>query len=485
MGWFGSLDLAYKYAVNKFLQKSNLEAAGAQEERVELNKREPDEGDLFGVRAIQSGFFGGVAQSRPSSLAESNSPEGSSSNTLLGSHASPKTAAQSPMSSVTTLPLDARRSSPLAHEAMSSEDLTTPTKTKRRVPTPLRSTLAPSDAELSGRTSHDPAVNMLLEIPPSPLASSRPTTAYSDTHDRTPSAYFSSPHNGGQYAPLGAPQVPEQVRRSSARPVSTAETHHPEQGHHSQSASIASGTSDPYTQDDRRSAAATDQGFVTIPSKAAYDERRGSDSSDERPRSRGREEWSRSARSHPPRSSSRYNNFSQMPTIHSQEDEVTASNKPRAPNAVGDWGPDIFKEIDQSLQESKSMNKTSTDDRYNHHTSSLSDTSSIYSTTQTYSRPGRQTSIDSKIQPRQSTGPKIVLDSRDVIPEQDGRRRGSDTSLREQSGQERAYSQSNKQNLRTADMAGDGRRTGRMEVDPETIVEVPHPSASPSIGKAM
>ena len=307
--------------VKKYVKKGNLEAAGAQEERVELNKREPDEGDLFGIRAIQSGFFGGVAQSRPSSLAESNSPEGSSSNTLLGSHASPKLGAPSPMSSVTTLPLETRRSSPLAHKAMSSEDLNTPATSKRRVPTPLRSTLAPSDAELSGRVNHDPAVNMFLDLPPSPLATSRPTTAYSDPHDRTPSGYFPSPHNGGSYAPLGAPQMPEQVRRSSARPVSTAETHRPEQGHHSQSASIASGTSDPYTQDGHRSSTVTNQGFITVPSKAAQDERRGSDSSDERPRSRGREDWPKSARSHPPRSSSRYNSFPQMPTIHSQEDE--------------------------------------------------------------------------------------------------------------------------------------------------------------------
>ncbi|KAI4170532.1 MAG: hypothetical protein LQ343_004909 [Gyalolechia ehrenbergii] len=483
----------------------------AHEERVELNKREPDEGDLFGVRAIQSGFFGGVAQSRPSSLAESNSPEGSSANTLLGSHASPKTAAQSPMSSVTTLPLDARRSSPLAHEAVSSEDLNAPTTPKRRAPTPLRSTLAPSDAELSGRVNHDPAVNMLLEIPPSPSASSRPTTAYSDIHDRTPSGYFPSPHNGGQYAPLGAPQIPEQVRRSSARPVSTTETHQPEQGHHSQSASIASGTSDPYTQDDRQSATATDPGLIRVPSKAAQDERRGSDSSDERPRSRGREDWPRSARSHPPRSSSRYNSFPQMPTIHSQEDEVTASNKPRAPNAVGDWGPDIFKEIDQSLQESRSMNVPSSDDRYHHHTSTLSDASSIYSTVQIgHGSSARQTSIDSKIQPRQSTGPKTVLDPSHVTSEQDGRRRESDGISREptsidqpgshrnpkelgefydsywrQSGQGQAHSHPDKHNVRIADMASGGRRPSQMELKPETIVEVTSPLSSPSIGKAM
>lgn len=288
---------------------------------MELNKREPDEGDLFGIRAIQSGFFGGVAQSRPSSLAESNSPDGSSSNTLLGSHASPKIVAQSPMSSVTTLPLEARRSSPLAHKALSSEDLSAPTTPQRRVPTPLRTTLRPSDAELNGRVNHDPAVNMFLEIPPSPVATSRPSTTYLDTHDRTPSGYFPASHNGGQYAPLGAPQIPEQARRSSARPISAVQSHRPEPSHHSQSASIVSGTSDRSTQDGRQSPTVMDQSYVRMSSNAAPEDRRGSDSSEERPRSRGREEWLRPARSHPPRTSSRYSGFPQMPTIHSQSQE--------------------------------------------------------------------------------------------------------------------------------------------------------------------
>ncbi|KAL8906942.1 MAG: hypothetical protein Q9207_001696 [Kuettlingeria erythrocarpa] len=534
--WFGSLELAYKYAIvlgtlftlviiaglckvfhdkrriKKFVKNANLEAAGAQEERVELNKREPDEGDLFGVRAIQSGFFGGVAQSRPSSVAGSVSPEGSSSNTLLGSHASSKLAPQSPMSSTTTLPLDPRRSSPLAHKAMSSEDLSSPSTPKRRMPTPLRSTLAPSDAELSGRVTHDPAVNMFLEIPPSPVANSRPPTVYPDTHDRTPSGYFSSAQNGGQYAPLGAPQVPELVRRSSARPVSTVETHQPQQGHHSQSASITSGTSDPYPQDSLRSSTAGDQSFVAVPRKGAHDERRGSQSSEERPRSRGREDLPRPGRSHPPRSSSRYNNFPQMPTIHSQEDEVALRHRSNGPNAVGDWGADIFKEIDQSLKDSQSMNAPSSSQEYSHHTSTLSDASSVYSTAQTGHRAsGRQISIDSKVQPRQSVGPEIVLHRSNPIANREGKRTGDasapETSSGEQSaaGSHRntkefgdfydsywrrsAQGQGNRQQVsqtaRPADMARDGRRPAQMELKPETITEVPSPLHSPSIGKAM
>jgi hypothetical protein len=40
-----------------------------------INRRELDEGDLFGVRALEGGYFGGVAQSRPSSPSSFLSPE--------------------------------------------------------------------------------------------------------------------------------------------------------------------------------------------------------------------------------------------------------------------------------------------------------------------------------------------------------------------------------------------------------------------------
>jgi hypothetical protein len=51
----------------------DLEAEGAQKRNsgqsdLNLNMREKDEGDLFGIRAIEAGFFGGVAQSRPTSV---------------------------------------------------------------------------------------------------------------------------------------------------------------------------------------------------------------------------------------------------------------------------------------------------------------------------------------------------------------------------------------------------------------------------------
>ena len=47
--------------------------------------KELEEGDLFGVRAIESGFFGGIVQSRPGSAASSRSPS------LIGQPVSPAT----------------------------------------------------------------------------------------------------------------------------------------------------------------------------------------------------------------------------------------------------------------------------------------------------------------------------------------------------------------------------------------------------------
>lgn len=37
----------------------------AKDESQNLNQRQEEEGDLFGIRALEKGFFGGVAQSRP------------------------------------------------------------------------------------------------------------------------------------------------------------------------------------------------------------------------------------------------------------------------------------------------------------------------------------------------------------------------------------------------------------------------------------
>lgn len=185
------------------------------------------------------------------------------------------------------------------------------------------------------------------------------------------------------------------------------------------------------------------------------------------------------------------------------------TGQPRTSNAVGDWGDDIFHEIDQSLQESRSMTiPLPHDTKHNHHTSTLSDASSIYSTAQTGQRgSGRQVSIDSKLhlQPRQSGGLDVPLDSEDsAVGREDGKQAsdgsvqndpsvaGSSRNTKEfggfydsywrRSGQ--AQAQGN-QNLKPTDAARDNRRAAQMESKPETIREVPSPLPSPSIGKAM
>ncbi|KAI4104053.1 MAG: hypothetical protein L6R37_003459 [Teloschistes peruensis] len=510
--------------LKKHVEKANLEAAGgtAQEERVELNKREPDEGDLFGIRAIQSGFFGGVAQSRPASIVESNSPDGSSLNTLLGSHASPKIAAQSPMSSVTTLPLEARRSSPLAHKAMSSEDLHAPTTPQRRVPTALRTTLRPSDAELNGRVNHDPAVNMLLEIPPSPRATSRPTTTYMDPHDRTPSGYFPASHNGGQYAPLGAPQIPEQVRRSSSRPVSAVPSYHPEPSYHSQSASIVSGTSDRSTQDGRQSPIVMDPSYIK---RLRYDEGQTAQRSDQGLEAGKNGSGRPGVIHHEPAADTVAFRKCQPSIPNLKKTKVSsvldpgldvrlmrafsAATRQSVPsNAVGDWDHGVFRNMNPSLHGSTSADRPSSS-KYNHHTSSLSDASSTFSTVPLGHRgSGRQISIESKkqLQLRQSAGPEAKVDGGD------GTRRESDASSQEvtlsdrsnpgshrntkefgdfygsywrRSGQGQALGQQGNAHWRPSDSGREGRRAGPMELKPATIAEVPSPLRSPGIGKAM
>ncbi|KAI4166307.1 MAG: hypothetical protein LQ342_000197 [Letrouitia transgressa] len=505
--------LNYSSRLKKHIKRENLEASGAREERVELNKREPDEGDLFGIRAIQSGYYGGVAQSRPNS--SHGSIEGSSSNTLLGSHGSPKLAA-SPSSSVTILPLDSRKSSPLAHKSISAEDLGMPTTPKRNAPTPLRTTLQPSVAELSGRVNHDPAVNMLLEVPPSPAATSRPPTTYMDNNDRRPpSSYFPAQHNGGQHAPLGAPQdsPPANLKRSSTRPVSAAESRqNSTQGHHSQSASIISGTTDASTQDGQRSPTQVEEPLIRIPAPIAREER---------PRSRGREERPRSfLQPLPPRSSSLGREHPDSPMIRPQKDTAPAIlQPPRAMSAVGDWGSAIFHEIDESLQDSKSLAVSPPTEKYSHHTSTLSDASSTYSIV-----PVGQRISNKEISPMaMSQGPEIITATNthgDTAPQvedttatQVGTRRPSDASsyrptssngsitgshrnTRELSEFYDSYwrrsqqGQSNHQvvpNGRLGDPGREGRRVimGQTEQMPETIIEVPSPVPSPMIGKAL
>ncbi|KAA8567870.1 hypothetical protein EYC84_008320 [Monilinia fructicola] len=93
MGWFGSQDLSAKFGIvlgglvtivfaaalikvwhnkrtlAKNIKIEELEKANSTQEK--LNIEDLGEGDLFGVRAIERGFFGGVSQSRSNSPAQS------------------------------------------------------------------------------------------------------------------------------------------------------------------------------------------------------------------------------------------------------------------------------------------------------------------------------------------------------------------------------------------------------------------------------
>jgi len=254
---------------------------------VELNKRELDEGDLFGIRAIQSGYFGGVAQSRPSSIAEDRSDRDSTaSNTLLGSHQSPERKGQSPMSSVVTLPLEARTASPLRHTVLSAADPDRSRTSKKQGPHPIKSTLQPSDAQIKGGVNHDPAVDMFLNVPPSPGATSRPSSGFefstqspvegsvepNETLERNPesASVRRNSQYGGHYIPTAAPEDPVTGgNRNSARPVFTAQyrEHQP----HSQHASVVRKDSDATIRDNnqwlRSTSIQEENNFTTRPVK--------------------------------------------------------------------------------------------------------------------------------------------------------------------------------------------------------------------------
>lgn len=158
----------------KFVKKSKMEAAAPQEhqETQELNARQMEEGDLFGIRALQSGYFGGVAQSRPVS------PTGSTISNPFQTPASPSLVSQSPNSSVKDLPLlQVRQPSPTPPQLgmprgflLRSESTRVLSPIPRHLsPRPHIRPLQPSEAELSGRINHDPVVNMSTDNPPSPF----------------------------------------------------------------------------------------------------------------------------------------------------------------------------------------------------------------------------------------------------------------------------------------------------------------------------
>lgn len=184
--------------LKKHTKEQELEA-GSKEDQVELNTREKDEGDLFGVRAIEAGYFAGIPQSRPGSAAGSISGAPLlSTNTLVGSLASPKTKAQSTTSSVASLPLAhaSTRSSADPSSLLLSSSLSPP---NRKSPPTIK--LRPSEAELNGRINHNPTVNMNLSVPPSPVFAQSPRSPVFSGSDSGESRGHQSPRSLSPHSP--------------------------------------------------------------------------------------------------------------------------------------------------------------------------------------------------------------------------------------------------------------------------------------------
>ncbi|KAJ4986731.1 hypothetical protein SVAN01_07790 [Stagonosporopsis vannaccii] len=231
--WFGDLQLAYKYIVvflgllaltmlagfikvfynhRKLAKhiKTDAEAAAVKEDTVELNQREKDEGDLFGIRAIEAGFYAGVAQSRPTSRAGSivGHPNMSSS-TLVANPNSPLLKPNSQGGSTVSLSLAGKNSN------RDSETL------PDRRPSPPHMKLRPSEAEMNGRHNpYDAAVDMSLNVPPSPgFRTQPPTFGGSDSdNDDALSPRSMSPRsadfNPQSYKPAPSIPMPDALRVS-------------------------------------------------------------------------------------------------------------------------------------------------------------------------------------------------------------------------------------------------------------------------------
>jgi hypothetical protein len=217
--------------MKQYVKEESVEAGSTRDDQVELNRREKDEGDLFGVRAIEAGFYAGIPQSRPTSRAGSiaGSPMMSTS-TLVGGFNSPKVATHSMASSVTTLPLAHTNPYNRDSETLPSNS---PPRDKRSPPTIK---LRPSEAELSGRLNHNNAVNMSLNVPPSPVLARGPQSPVFGGSDSGDSDGHASPRSlspslrPDHYAPvpprLPMPEglhatvhEPEEVSRSQAGSV--------------------------------------------------------------------------------------------------------------------------------------------------------------------------------------------------------------------------------------------------------------------------
>ncbi|KAF7899765.1 hypothetical protein EAF00_004101 [Botryotinia globosa] len=202
MGWFGNQDLSAKFGIvlggaifivlsaglikvwlNKRKLARNikieeLEKANSTQER--LNVEELGEGDLFGVRAIERGFFGGVSQSRSNSPAQSMFGPPSTTAVDLTETSRALEAIRAP---------SAASSSQISLSSHSSE-VSAPKSIKHK-PSPLR--LQPSEAEI--RRSALPNVGGSY-IPPAPIKEDRPQLNSVEVQFSRPSVSESPPSRG-------------------------------------------------------------------------------------------------------------------------------------------------------------------------------------------------------------------------------------------------------------------------------------------------
>ena len=162
---------------------ADVEAATKPTDREKLVGQKIEEANLFGIRAIEHGYFGGVSQSRPPS--PSHSYILSPSTTVVDWGSSGRSRSQSSSSSV----VDSLGSQ---NGGSYSLQIVDPNKIVRK-PSPLR--LQSSGAELIGKKSHDPSTAQSIGgsyMPPLPSPRSK----------RSASPACNEPNSPGWVAPL-------------------------------------------------------------------------------------------------------------------------------------------------------------------------------------------------------------------------------------------------------------------------------------------
>lgn len=128
-----------------------------------MQRRVLDEGDYFGVRAIEKGYYGGVAQTPPAS--GENSPLMSPGWKIIDSTGS----LVSPSPKGSNIPEWSISGRIVSRAPSSANSLRTNAST-------ITSRLQPSDAELSGRRNHDPAVTISTYVPTLPISTALPAS---------------------------------------------------------------------------------------------------------------------------------------------------------------------------------------------------------------------------------------------------------------------------------------------------------------------